>query len=144
MDRESPERGKKKAIVAYSSMWKQISRLGDLCGLLTSNKSCKMFEEVVRRQQQSVYDSFGWHKTSTMADGMTFLHRELIDTVPSFETTAWKGRSGGASITRCCFLSRSCTFYSNKGYENKGHTTSVMRTPKVLTFPLSPINTGFS
>jgi len=86
-----------------------------------------MFEELVR-QQQSVHDSLRWHKTSKVADGLTFLHREPVDTVSSFETVPWKGRSDGASLTRYCFLSRSCTFYSNKDYENKGHTTSVMRT----------------
>ena len=101
--------------------------MGDLSGLLIGNRSCKMFGELVR-QQQSVHDSFGWHKTSKVADGLTFLPGELIDAVSSFETLPWKGRSDGTSLTRYCFLSRSCTFYSNKDYENKGHTTSVMRT----------------
>lgn len=49
-----------------------------------------MFKEVVR-QEQSVHDSFGWHNTSKVADGLTFLHGELIDTVSSFETIPWKG-----------------------------------------------------
>lgn len=91
------------------------------------NKSGNVFEELVRQQQRG-HDSCAWYRTSKLADGLTFLHKELTDTVASFEIMPWKGRSDGVSLTRYCFLSRSCTFYSYKDYKNKGDALSVTRT----------------